>query len=207
MTPAQRAGTLAFAEPLADGLVVLRGFTTRATFARDLAAIEVRAPFRRMLTPSGRAIRVEMTNCGAYGWVADRAGYRYAETDPLGGLPWPPLPQAWRDLAVRAALEAGFDFAPDACLINRYGPGVGMGAHRDTDERDARQPIVTVSLGATATFFFGPKRTGLRRTRLADGDVVVMGGAQRHAYHGIAPLGRGAGPDGVRISLTFRRAA
>lgn len=191
---------------LGEGLAVLRGFAALPTFDDDLAAIASVAPFRCMMTPGGHAMRVEMTNCGAYGWTADRSGYRYSPHDPLASRPWPAMPDTWRRLAREAAREAGYAFEPDACLINRYGPGVGMGAHRDTDERDPQHPIVTVSFGATATFFYGPKRTGMRRIRVADRDVMVMGGALRHSYHGIAPLARAAKPIAERISLTFRRA-
>lgn len=189
---------------LGVGLVLLRGFAELSKFAAELAAIESGAPFRCMMTPGGKPMRVEMTNCGAYGWVADRSGYRYAATDPLTGRAWPTIPKTWRELAERAAKEADFELDADACLVNRYGPGIGMGAHRDTDERDPRHPIVTVSIGSPATFFYGPERTGMRRVKVTDGDVLVMGGAHRHAYHGIAPLPRTT--TSSRISLTFRRA-
>ncbi len=192
--------------PDPSGLAVLRDLVTLPDFESDLAAIEAAAPFRCMMTPGGKPMRVEMTNCGAYGWIADRSGYRYAATDPLGGRAWPAMPGSWRELAVRAAREAGYAFDPDACLINRYGPGVGMGAHRDTDERDREHPIVTVSLGVAATFFYGPKRTDMRRIRVGHGDVMVMGGAGRLDFHGIAPLPKTLPPPGARISLTFRRA-
>lgn len=193
-------------DDLGDGLALLRGFASLPTFRSDLGAIAAASPFRCMMTPGGKPMRVEMTNCGTYGWIADRSGYRYASADPLGAGAWPAMPQAWRELAARAAREVGFDFDPDACLINRYGPGVGMGAHRDTDECDPRHPIVTVSFGTTATFFYGPKRTGSRRVKVSDGDVLVMGGAHRRDYHGIAPLRRTSPPPIERISLTFRRA-
>lgn len=187
-------------------MTLLRRFAALPSFESDLASIAAVAPFRCMMTPGGHPMRVEMTNCGTFGWTADRSGYRYEPHDPLARTPWPTMPVGWREVAVRAAREAGFAFDPDACLINRYGPGVGMGAHRDADERDPQHPIVTVSFGATATFFYGPKRTGMRRIRVADGDVLVMGGPLRHAYHGIAPLARAAKPIAERISLTFRRA-
>lgn len=187
-------------------LAVLRDFALLPDFERELGAIEAIAPFRCMMTPGGKPMRVAMTNCGAYGWIADRSGYRYSALDPLAGRPWPAMPTSWRDLAIRAAREAGFAFDPDACLINRYGPGVGMGAHRDTDERDPNHPIVTVSFGVAATFFYGPKRTGMRRIRVGHGDVMVMGGPGRHDFHGVAPLPKSLPPPGARISLTFRRA-
>ncbi len=79
---------------------------------------------------------VAMTNCGALGWVSDRAGYRYSAFDPLTGLPWPPMPRRFLELAKTAAIAAGFPgFEPDACLVNRYEPGARLTLHRDKDER------------------------------------------------------------------------
>ena len=82
--------------------------------------------------------------------------------DPLSGRPWPPLPAVFAELAARAAADAGFaDFAPDCCLVNRYAVGAQMGTHRDFDERDLRQPIVSVSIGLPAVFlWYGATRKG-----------------------------------------------
>jgi alkylated DNA repair protein (DNA oxidative demethylase) len=121
------------------------------------------------------------------------------------------LPPAFRSLATAAAAAAGFDrFEPDACLINRYLPRARLSLHRDADERDFTQPIVSVSLGLPATFLFG----GLKRTDptvrvpLEHGDVVVWGGAARMRYHGVLALKDGVDPllGRQRINLTFRKA-
>jgi alkylated DNA repair protein (DNA oxidative demethylase) len=153
---------------------------------------------------------VAMTNAGRAGWVSDRSGYRYSPLDPLSGKAWPPLPELLSRLASNAAASAGFSaFEPDVCLINRYEPGARMALHQDKDERDFAQPIVSLSLGLPATFMFG----GLKRTdkpvriRLLSGDVIVWGGVNRLAYHGIAPLAKGVHPltGAFRINLTFRR--
>ncbi|WP_035657337.1 DNA oxidative demethylase AlkB [Bradyrhizobium sp. STM 3809] len=200
-------------EPLAPGAVLLRGFA-RPDEAGLLAAIEAitaQAPFRRMITPGGHQMSVAMTNCGPFGWVTDRSGYRYDAVDPESGRPWPAMPPLFRKLAENAAGEAGFaGFAPDACLINRYEPGAKMSLHQDRDERDIDAPIVSVSLGLPATFLFGGlKRTDkTQRHRLVHGDVVVWGGPARLAFHGVAPLADGehARLGRRRINLTFRRA-
>ncbi|HTR16835.1 MAG TPA: DNA oxidative demethylase AlkB [Acetobacteraceae bacterium] len=200
-------------EPLAEDAVLLRDFASAE--APDLLtaveAIATAAPFRRMMTPGGRMMSVEMTNCGPLGWVSDRAGYRYAPRDPLSGAPWPDMPAPFAGLATRAADAAGFaGFAPDACLINRYRPGAQMAPHQDRDERDLGAPIVSVSLGLPATFLFGGARRGdpARRVRLDSGDVVVWGGASRLAFHGVARLAEGDHPltGRCRINLTFRKA-
>ena len=147
---------------------------------------------------------VAMTNCGALGWVTDRSGYRYDAIDPETGAPWPPMPAAWRRLAEECAATAGFPgFAPDACLVNRYEPGARMGLHQDKDEVDFSQPIVSVSLGASAIFLWGGSTRAERpeKVELHHGDVVVWGGDARLRFHGVAPV-----KDGLRYNLTFRRA-
>ncbi len=201
-----------FAAPERTGLSVLRGFALPQAQALIDVVTEVsaRAPFRHMTTPGGRAMSAAMTNCGELGWVTDAKGYRYTPADPQSGAPWPAMPAVIRDLAVAAAAEAGFAFAPDACLINRYLAGARMGLHSDADEPDDGAPIVSVSLGLPATFLFG----GATRTAPTDkialqhGDVVVWGGALRRAYHGIAPLKAGDHPilGAQRLNLTIRKA-
>jgi DNA oxidative demethylase len=169
------------------------------------------APWRHMVTPGGFRMSVAMSNCGQVGWVTDAQGYRYSPVDPQSGCLWPAMPTVLRQLAVRAAQTAGFEgFEPDACLINRYLAGSRLTAHQDRNERDLTAPVVSVSLGLPATFFFG----GLRRTDpqkrypLYHGDVVVWGGAQRLAYHGVTQLAGGEHPltGDCRVNLTFRRA-
>lgn len=200
-------------EVFAEGAVLLRGFVADREVAlrAALSAILMDAPFRHMVTPGGFKMSVGMTNCGAFGWVSDRRGYRYDGFDPETGRPWPVMPEAFRDLAVRASSEAGFKaFAPDACLINRYEPGARLTLHQDKNERDFNEPIVSVSLGLPATFLFGgaARTDRTRRVRVFHGDVAVWGGPSRLAFHGIAPLADGehAFMGACRINLTLRRA-
>ena len=199
--------------PLAPGAMVLRGFAQ--PFGERLVAalgrVVERAPFRHMVTPGGHRMSVAMTNCGAAGWVTDRAGYRYDHRDPESGRRWPPMPDEFATIAVQAAARAGFDgFAPDACLVNRYEPGTRLSLHQDRNERDFEAPIVSVSLGLPAIFLFGglERRDPARRVPLAHGDVAVWGGPARLAYHGVMPLDAGQHPvlGACRINLTFRKA-
>lgn len=177
----------------------------------DLGNIIRLAPLRHMLTKTGLALSAAMTNCGALGWVSDHKGYRYERLDPLTRQPWPAMPASFQQLASLAAAAAGYaDFAPDAALINRYAVGASMGLHQDKDELDLSQPIVSVSLGITATFQFG----GLSRSdkvyqlQLSHGDVVVWGGDARLKFHGILPLLAADHPatGNYRINLTLRKA-
>ena len=166
--------------------------------------VTAQAPLRRMRTPGGRWMSAEMTNCGRLGWVSDERGYRYVTEDPLSGRSWPAMPDLFAELADRAAQAAGFGaFQPDACLINCYRGRAQMGAHRDADERDFSQPIVSVSLVSSAQFlWYGPRRAGKPvRILLEPGDVLVWGRSARKGYHAVqAPQGP------LRYNLTFRRA-
>jgi DNA oxidative demethylase len=200
-------------ERIADGAMLLRGFAR--PIERELIAalreIAEQAPFRHMQIPGGHQMSVAMTNCGSAGWVTDRTGYRYDGVDPDSGRPWPSMPSILRELAGQAAAQGGFaGFLPDACLINRYQAGAGMSLHRDKDERDFENPIVSVSLGLPAIFLFGgAKRSDKpQRYRLEHGDIVVWGGPSRLFFHGVAPLAEGEHHllGRQRINLTFRKA-
>ncbi|HXN70145.1 MAG TPA: DNA oxidative demethylase AlkB [Bradyrhizobium sp.] len=200
-------------EVMAEGAVLLRGFaqSVEAELIAALREIAAQAPFRHMVTPGGHQMSVAMTNCGRYGWVTDRGGYRYDANDPETAKPWPAMPGSFCELAGQAAARAGFDgFAPDACLVNHYEPGARMSLHQDRDETDFSAPIVSVSLGLPAIFLFGGmKRSDKpRRFRLQHGDVVVWGGPTRLFFHGVAPLADGehALLGRQRINLTFRKA-
>src|SRR5215469_6573370 len=97
-------------ERLAEGAVLLHGFA-RGEAAELIAmamAVAARSPFRRMMTPGGYEMSVEMTNCGAAGWVTDRSGYRYDAIDPTTGRPWPAMPEAFAKLAAEAAEATDF---------------------------------------------------------------------------------------------------
>lgn len=198
---------------LADGAVVLAGFACPidSQLLGAIARVAEAAPFRHLTTPGGRRMSVAMTNCGSAGWVSDRRGYRYEAADPDSGRPWPAMPAMFADLADRAAATAGFvGFRPDACLVNRYEPGARLTLHQDLDEKDLREPIVSVSLGLPATFLFGglSRSDRTRRVRLFHGDVVVFGGPARMRFHGVMPLAVGEHPltGRRRFNLTFRRA-
>lgn len=98
----------------------------------------------------------------------------------------------------------------DSCLINRYREGGQLGLHRDASEPATTAPVVTISLGDSAAFLIGGarRRDPLRKVVVASGDGLVMSGAARHHYHGVAGILPGSSslvPGGGRISLTIRQ--
>jgi alkylated DNA repair protein (DNA oxidative demethylase) len=175
--------------------------------AEVLARLEAAPPYRPIV-PSGKPMSVSMSNFGPLGWYTDHAGYRYQAAHPETGHPWPDIPRALLDLWAELA-DPGTP--PDACLVNLYGPEARMGLHQDSDEADFGFPVLSVSLGDTAVFRLGGlKRTDpTRSVRLASGDVCLLAGSARLAYHGIDRVIPGSSrliPGGGRINLTLRRA-
>lgn len=201
------------AERLSEGAVLFHGRVLEHAEAivETIHEINRVSPFRHLITPGGHRMSVAMTSCGELGWISDRQGYRYTASDPASDRPWPAMPEQFTDLAAAAAQEAGFPgYRPDACLINRYGPGTKLSLHQDRDERDLAHPVVSFSLGLPATFLWGGFKCSdkPKKLLLEHGDVLVFGGPDRLRYHGIAPLAEGEHPllGAQRINLTLRKA-
>jgi DNA oxidative demethylase len=193
------------------GLRIVPGYLGRPAQDDLLAALREVMRAAPLYTPtmpkSGRPLSVRMTNCGPLGWMTDAGGYRYQGHHPETGAPWPPIPDlllaAWRDLS-------GYPHAPEACLVNFYGPTARMGLHQDRDEADMAAPVLSLSLGDTCLFRIGGTRRGdpTRTLRLASGDAVVLGGDVRLAFHGVDRIIPGTSTllgEGGRINLTLRR--
>lgn len=191
------------------GAPVWRGFldTEKQRALRDeLRAVVGAAPLFSPETRWGKKMSVRMTSAGRYGWYSDRAqGYRYIDRHP-SGVPWPPIPLTARAIWDAVAPDAR---APDCCLVNFYDGQARMGLHQDRDEADFAQPVVSISLGDAAMFRIGGTERGgkTRSIWLESGDVVMLTGASRLAFHGIDRLRTGSSgllKDGGRINLTMR---
>ncbi len=177
-----------------------------------LACVDDAPLYRPSMPRSGAPLSVMMTNLGPLGWVADKSGYRYQAHHPVTGAPWPDLPAALLSLWEAVADYPG---PPEACLVNYYTERSKIGLHIDQDEAAIDAAVVSVSLGDDAVYQLG----GLRRKDptqslvLRSGDVVVLGGASRRAYHGVSRIKPGTShllseagwAQGGRINLTLRR--
>lgn len=181
----------------------------QAALVDEIRQVVQEAPlFVPAMPRTGKEMSVRMTNCGELGWVTDRErGYRYQSTHPMTGAPWPPIPETllgiWRDVS-------GHEKPPQACLVNFYDEKARMGLHQDRDESDFSAPVVSVSLGDNCRFRIGTVERGgpTASVRLASGDVLVLGGESRLAYHGVDRIYPQTSPllkNGGRINLTLRR--
>ena len=90
-----------------------------------------------------------------------------------------------------------------------------MGLHQDKDEGErslaAGVPVVSISIGDTATFLFGGtrRRDPVSQFPLHSGDAFVFGGPSRLCYHGVSRIIPGTAPKDLdlrgRYNLTFRQ--
>ncbi len=182
---------------------------------REIVDCLATAPlFTPRMPRSNKPFSVRMSNCGVLGWVSDVRGYRYQATHPRSGEPWPAIPAS-----VRKIWDSVAPHAPpaQACLINYYSANARMGLHQDCDEEDFDAPVVSLSLGDTATFRLGgtARRDRTRSFRLHSGDLLVLGGDTRLAFHGIDRIFANTSTllapyatvfaGGGRINLTLRR--
>jgi alkylated DNA repair protein (DNA oxidative demethylase) len=164
--------------------------------------------FTPTMPRSGNPMSVHMTNCGPLGWVTDKErGYRYQAIHPTTGKPWPPIPQILLDVWSAVAF---YPFPPQACLVNYYAGDAKMGLHQDKDEEDFSAPVLSVSLGDTGVFRVGgrSRKDPTKAFELKSGDVVVLGGEDRLAYHGIDRILTRTSDllaEGGRLNLTLRR--
>jgi len=190
----------------------LAGYLSRDQQAALLAGIRTVISGASLYPPTmprtGKPFSVRMTNCGTLGWVSDATGgYRYQATHPVTGQPWPPMPtvpvKLWDSVT-------SYPAGPEACLVNFYSDEAKLGLHQDRDEDEFAAPVVSVSLGDSCLFRVGENVREGRTTsmKLKSGDVVILGGDGRLAFHGvdrIYPATSALLRNGGRINLTLRR--
>ncbi|WEX79277.1 alpha-ketoglutarate-dependent dioxygenase AlkB [Sinorhizobium numidicum] len=197
---------------LPKGVRHIPGFLDRSRQEELVAAIRAvvaEAPlFAPEMPKTGKPMSVRMTNCGSLGWVTDRErGYRYQAQHPVTGRPWPPIPEILLDIWRSVSAS---DKMPEACLVNFYDADARMGLHQDRDERDLETAVVSISLGDTCLFRVGGSTRGGQTVsfKLASGDVVVLGGEGRLAFHGVDRIYPNTSTllkNGGRLNLTLRR--
>lgn len=190
------------------GVRIIPGFlepVEQQELVDEIRSVVRAAPLFHPVTKSGKKMSVRMTSAGSHGWVSDRAGYRYEPCHPQG-TPWPTIPKTLLEVWERAS---GVARPPQCCLINFYGPDARMGLHQDRDEKDFDMPVVSLSLGDDALFRVGgtSRRDPTRSVWLTSGDVAVLSGPSRLAFHGIDRVRVGSStllPNGGRINVTLR---
>ena len=202
---------------IAEGAVPLQHFLTAEeqhfVAERCLTLGNDDAGFYTPVVRGEHPMSVRMMCLGRH-WNARQYAYEDIRSDVDGRRP-PALPADLAALAARSANAAGFDCAPDLCIVNWYTAQSKMGLHQDKDESPesiaSGAPVVSISIGDTAKFLFGGfrRKDPVETILLESGDVFLFGGAARLRYHGVSKILPGTAPAGLpfegRLNLTFRK--
>jgi alkylated DNA repair protein (DNA oxidative demethylase) len=164
--------------------------------------------------PSGLKFNCSQTSCGIVGWLSDRKGYRYSSINPVNNQPFAAMPTELIEIAQSLANLVGeFHYQPETCLINFY-PATDkskLGLHQDNTEPNLKPCIISVSLGDDCSFVIGSNRSRkdpLDGILLRSGDVVILHGDSRLAYHGVQRILPGTSDllkNNGRLNLTIRQ--
>lgn len=188
-TPDDGQGDL-FGPPLLPGLSTSPAFLSAGEEAELITHIEAAelVPFRFQQWEGKRLTR-------SFGWSHDFQTGSFTPAEPI--------PRWLAPFAARAAAFAGLGPGSLAhALLISYGPGAGIGWHRD---RPVFEHVVGISLGARAAMRFR-RRKESRFERftlpLAPRPIYHLAGDARHLWeHSIAPI------ESPRWSITFRSLA
>ena len=124
-----------------------------------------------------------------------------------------PITESMQSVYQRALREGSARFIANAGIINLYPDSrYKICSHQDDAEPCEHAPVVSLSLGCSACFLVG----GLTREqtpvaiKLHSGDVLVMEGSSRRAFHGVPRILAGTSPfEGWmathRINLNLRQ--
>ncbi len=173
--------------------------------------IEV-APLFTKIMPTGAAFRYRCTSAGDYGWISDRKGYRYVQQHPHTQQSFPAMPASIRQTAIEVAAAYGLTIRPESALINWYEADGQLGLHQDKTEI-SRAPVISISIGDDCVFIAGGTRRSdpKREFVLHSGDILIMGEADRLAFHGVKKILAGTAPVDLglkqagRLNITVRQ--
>lgn len=94
----------------------------------------------------------------------------------------------------------GAEFKPEAGVVNFYQLKDTLMAHVDRSELNTRAPLVSFSLGNACVFVIGADTRDVEPlpVLLRSGDVLVMTGPSRGAFHGVPKIIEGTLPDHLK---------
>lgn len=102
-----------------------------------------------------------------------------------------PFPLDLSVLAKNIASVLGYvGYTPETAIVNYYFLDSTLSGHVDRSELDLDSPLIAVSFGQSAVFLIGgeTKETRPEALFLHSGDVMVMSGPARLAYHAIPKI-------------------
>jgi alkylated DNA repair protein alkB family protein 1 len=119
-------------------------------------------------------------------------GYHYDWTNKVyNENDFTPVPVDVARLSQLIASLIGFsNYKAEAGIVNYYHLNSTLSGHQDYSEKNMKAPLISISLGNAAIFLVGGQSKAIRPSavRLTSGDIVVMSGPARLAYHGVPKI-------------------
>ena len=157
------------------------------TIASEVYSIIKNSPmFRPRFPKFNNPFKILITNAGQWGWISDIDGYRYTDKHPQTKKKWPAIPN---NLILMWKKYSRCKYLPNSCLINLYTyPDSKLGVHKDKDENNFSFPVLSISLGSSATFKYGKQKKKLDKICLVSGSIVIMKDQSRLDFHGVSKI-------------------
>lgn len=128
-------------------------------------------------------------------WVTLGGQYNWTEkvypSFEKGAPGYPEFPES-----LTRYVASQFNCVPEAAIVNYYSEGDILSPHQDVAEL-TKQDLVSASLGCSCVFYLGVDRYDKTPLPiiLRSGDILIMGGDSRFAFHGVGRVFGGTSPD------------
>jgi alkylated DNA repair protein alkB family protein 1 len=115
----------------------------------------------------------------------------------------PPFPSSLSDTTfhIVKAIESLTNYGssrwkPEAGIVNFYQVGDSLMAHQDRSEINTEAPLLSISIGLDCVFLMGTEDRNEKpiALKLSSGDLIVMYGKGRRAFHGVPRVFPGTAP-------------
>ncbi|KHJ42244.1 putative alkylated DNA repair protein AlkB [Trichuris suis] len=115
-------------------------------------------------------------------------GYHHDWDTKVYSDSWSPMPDEMIELGLAVGSTLGYpEYKAEASIVNYYMLNSTFCPHVDNSERNLDHPLISISLGQPCVFLIGgsTKETEPTALVLRSGDVLVMSGPSRLAYHAV----------------------
>ncbi|CDW56670.1 Alkylated DNA repair protein alkB-like protein 1 [Trichuris trichiura] len=115
-------------------------------------------------------------------------GYHHDWDTKVYSDSWSPMPSEMIELGLAIGSTLGYPaYRPEASIVNYYMLNSTFCPHVDNSERNLDHPLISISLGQACIFLIGGATKEIEPTALVlrSGDVLVMSGLSRLAYHAV----------------------
>lgn len=158
------------------------------TVPRPLHLFDDAQPAIPHKTPNKKPLDIQSLRNKKLRWITLGGQYNWTDKVYPSFTPnshgFPPFPKPLADL-----LHGAFPtITPEAAIVNFYSPGDILSPHQDIAEISSAD-LLSASIGCSCIFYIGPSRSSPPLSIfLNSGDLLIMGGDSRTAFHGVGKV-------------------